>query len=495
MPHPASFAPDWQGAQWIHAADADTPVAYFRYVTDLNVPPDGAWVTVAASQVFRLYVNGIFIGSNAVDFVKNGSPQAYMYDIASVLQLGPNVIGLRVANLDGHTPSVRASFGIVQGKSIYYHSSGNEWQATAQSSAVYPRYATNVNLWATNKFDASSWLPASKAASSPLSPMLAVNPLVYEQPIPTHWMSAGGGREAYFVRQLSLPAGITGAWLRLVAIGTTNIFINGYQFMVWNGQAPVLQQNVEDYLSDDQMPIQYRSGLMLGVYDISSYFHPGVNTIAVHVTAPGVSAAQVGLDDLDAAVSIDMLINDPQNHTSWLTSNAGWHSSSQPVDGWAQGNNAALAWPLPVSVGRPGASRTFYLPDSNTPRNVQLTPLSLACEIVLLSTGAVLGLWLLMSLFVLRRYYHSRRAALEAMSLAYLPAVAFEALLVVLSREPQMPQPFPYTWLWGFVLVLLVLIGYMLLWLNLLFVRHGQAVAEPQPAHAGDATGRLQSSL
>jgi hypothetical protein len=52
------------------------------------------------------------------------------------------------------------------------------------------------------------------------------------------------------------------------------------------------------------------------------------------------------------------------------------------------------------------------------------------------------------------------------MSLSYLPALATEMLLIVLSREPQIPQPFPYTAFWGIALLLLVGIGYMVLWLN-----------------------------
>src|SRR5437016_1664591 len=65
VPQPATFAPQWGDAHWVQAADGNAPVAYFRYVTTLDALPDGAFVTVAASQVFRLYVNGTLLGSNA----------------------------------------------------------------------------------------------------------------------------------------------------------------------------------------------------------------------------------------------------------------------------------------------------------------------------------------------------------------------------------------------------------------------------------------------
>ena len=52
VPHSAYFTPDWKNAQWIQAADAQTPVAYFRYTTGINVLPDAAFVMVAATKFF-----------------------------------------------------------------------------------------------------------------------------------------------------------------------------------------------------------------------------------------------------------------------------------------------------------------------------------------------------------------------------------------------------------------------------------------------------------
>jgi hypothetical protein len=466
VPQSKSFTPDWQGAQWVQAVDGNAPVAYFRYSTSLDVQPDSAFVTLAASQVFSLYVNGNFIGTNQVDFTGGDSPRAYMYDVTSALQVGVNVIALRVANVDKQTPAVRVSFGISQGEIVYYHGTGDGWQATAQSAIAYPRYATAANPWAMTNFNASSWPPVQNVTNLPVSPMLQVNPLVYEQPIATSWMSAGNSHQACFVRQVILPLGVTGAWLRLAATGTAHVFINGNLLMIWNAQPPITQQNPANYLSENQTAVQYRTGLGLGVYDISSYLHAGVNTIAVYVTSPGVSAAQVGLDNLSAAMSLDMLVSDFQGHSGWITSNAGWHVSPQPVDGWTGGSPAALAWSSPTIVGRPGAISTFYLLDSSTPRNTQLIPLLPLLAVVLISIAAVIGLWLLVSLFFKRRYNCLFGNALETMNLAYLPAIACEVVLVVLSHEPQMPQPFPYTWFWGLVLIMLVAAGYLVLWLN-----------------------------
>jgi len=88
VPQPKTFIPNWGDSQWVQAAESNTPVAYFRYATNLNVLPDGAFVTVAAEQVFQLYVNGTLIGSNAKDFVQGQFPQAYLFDVNPALNAG-----------------------------------------------------------------------------------------------------------------------------------------------------------------------------------------------------------------------------------------------------------------------------------------------------------------------------------------------------------------------------------------------------------------------
>ncbi len=464
VPHSAEFAPDWENAQWIRAADAQTPVAYFRYVTSINVLPDAAFVMVAATQVFRLYVNGTFVASNAADFSQNSTPTTYIYDINALLHSGADVVALRVANADQQSPCVRVSFGLVRGKTISYSGSGIKWQATAQSTLVYPRSTTKTDMWTTTDFQSYVWPPAQVANNMSLSPALLINPLLYEHPVTSYWMSAGAGHDAYFVRQIAFDA--SSAWLRLVANGEASVFINGHLLIIWNGQAPILRQKVASYLSNAETPIHYRTGLALGAYDITPYLHGGINTLAVHIANPGASATQVGLDSVQAATALDILISDTQGHNTWLLPDATWHVSTHPVTGWESGTATALRWPSPVQVARPGVSSTFYVSGTSTLRNIQIFPSLLLAEIVLWSCGGVVGLWLLIALGVLRRYYASTTEALATLSAAYIPALISEALLMVLSREPLLPQTFPYTYFWGCILIAIVGTSYILFWLN-----------------------------
>jgi Dolichyl-phosphate-mannose-protein mannosyltransferase len=464
MPQPARFTPDWKGAQWIQAEDAQTPVAYFRYVTAINVLPDAAFVMVAATQVFRLYVNGIFVASNASDFSENSTPMTYIYDVNALLHIGSDVVALRVANADQQLPSVRVNFGMVRGRLISYNGSGTGWQATAQSTRVYPRYATKTDMWMTGGFTSYVWPSAHIANNLLSSPPLSANPLLYEQPVASYWISAGVGHDAYFVRQISF-AGST-IWLRLVANGTANVFINGHLLIIWNGQAPVLRQKVASYLSATETPVHYRKGLALGAYDVTPYFHSGLNTLAIHVSNPGVSTAQVGLASLQSALAPDVLISDAQGHNTWLMSDTNWHVSSHPISNWEDGTNAALKWPSPIQVARPGVSSTYYLPETSTLRDIQVFPFVLSAEVILFACGIIIIPWLLIAFAVHKRYYSSLQVALETLITSYVPALVCEALLMALSRESLLPQPFPYTTFWAYLLITIVIVSYILLWWN-----------------------------
>jgi len=97
-------------------------------------------------------------------------------------------------------------------------------------------------------------------------------------------------------------------------------------------------------------------------------------------------------------------------------------------------------------------------------------PASLVFQVILGSLLAILLPWLLLSIGLGRPVFGSIRAALETLSLAYLPALAVESILLVLSLEPLMPQPFPYTMFWGMILIALVVAGYFLLLLNAMWL-------------------------
>ncbi len=485
VPQPKNFQPDWHEAQWIGASVSNATTAYYRYATTLQVAPDNAFVTIAASQIFRLYINGTLIGTNSTDFANY--PRAYIYEVMPSLILGVNVIAIRADNLDGHAPLLRASFGVVIGGVINYYGTGSgagaNWLATTQTSQVYPQNTSIVTAetaWTSSSFDASSWLPAQTAPSSAQasltspSPLLTVNPLLYEQPISPNWASAGAWQDGYFVRQLALPQGVNMSWLRIAATGTAQVFINGNLIFTWNYHRTSFSQLTINKTTG-KVKVRHIPELVLGVYDVSPFLHTGSNTIAIHISlqnVPGLRSIQV---TSAPALSMDVMVGDDQGHFTWLDSPRGWRASHQKSPGWITEGGDVQDWASPTLTGRPDGYSIVYVSRSSQLTRGQQAVQSVQVEqmalVIFLSIASVVGLWLLVSLIVIRRFTRSASVALEIMSLAYLPALAGEGLLMVISKEPQVTQPFPYTALWGLMLLAGVAAAYLLLGLSFVLRR------------------------
>ncbi|WP_162004846.1 glycosyltransferase family 39 protein [Dictyobacter vulcani] len=488
IPQQQTYVPQWHGAHWIEPADASAPVAYYHYMTNFNTVPDNAFVLITANQVFRLFANGIFIGANTQDFDHGEAPRSYMFDLDSVLQAGVNAFSIRVVDADQKHPQLRASIGLSWGGQTHYIGSDASWQATGRTMLAHARGAPKPYSWTLNTFDTTSWQPAHLVSRPQYTDaLLTVDPIVYTHPLPSHWLSAEGGQEGYFVRQLDVPEQTGGILLRLIATGQANVFINGHQYMQWDGQPPVPQQTLTTILdAADDEPVVYRTGLITGVYDITPYLHKGHNTLAIHVLAPGNSTAKVGLDPLKNAIAVDVLTQTGSTVSNLTAQDTKWRVSTQAVPNWISGGSTVAQWSNPSPIGRPGASMSYYLPDNSTPRNVISLPPILVAKAIIYSSLAILAFWLLLALLVLQPYYPSRKAAFEAASLVFLPALALEALLIVLAREPLLPQPFPYTTVWGCILLALVGASALGLWLNARYRQQRTPITETQPTNVGD---------
>ncbi len=498
VPQPASFEPNWGNAQWITAADGTGPVAYFRHSFSVNSPADSAFIVIAANQVYTIWVNGVYIGTNRKDFTRGNFPRSYVYDVTSTVLVGTNSVAVRVANVDKAAPSVRLSFGTVRGNAVYRSGSGSGWVATSQVTLVsqrYPALTDKSSSWTQTGYDATSWPAIRKNTALTLSPQSQVNPLLYERPLSSQWIGVGISHDAYFVRNFSLPLSYNGAWLRLAATGRTDVYINGNQFISWRGQTPILNpaldQDLATYLSDTTVNVQPRAGLAMGIYNISPYLHAGVNTIAMRVVAPGINTGEAGLTSLSSALSTDVLLSDNSGSSFWLVADNHWVASPDATPNWQQGGDAVKSWGHPAFVARPGQIGAFYLPEDLSQYDVQIVPIALSVEVVVGAALFILVLWLSFSLGVLRRYSRSLRDALAIGSLMFVPALAFQTLLLALSRESQMPRPFPYTWFWVSILLAIVWATSLLLWYNTA-TRHKRGLTDEDDDTTLFANARLQ---
>jgi 4-amino-4-deoxy-L-arabinose transferase-like glycosyltransferase len=461
VPQRSFFAPDWGTSQWIQAQDGQAPVAYFRYTTPINGSPDAAFVTIAANQVFRLYVNGILVGSNTADFTSTGVSKAYMYDILSFLVSGPNVLGIRVANGDRTLPILRANLGIVHAGLLLTHGSDPSWRATTQDQLVNEYVSKKPNAWARSSFLATSWQAAMKSsASSGRDPQLTVEPGLYTHPMAARWLSAGSGQESYLVGRLSLPAFST-AWLRLAASGNSQVFLNGSLLLNWQGEAPLPHQR--QLVSNAAQPseVSNRSGISAGIYPLTPYLHSGQNILAVHVQSPGNGN---GLDTFKAALALDLLVLTPNGEAHWLAPDASWHASGSATGDWLSDSAQAQTWPAPLSIARPGKSHLIYLPSESTDRAIPFwTPepwLRVALPCILL----LCLLWFLFAYGLKKHYVHPEafKNVLHLSSLTFLPPLFCAGLFALLSQEPAFPSF--YTWHACLFLLFFLAGCYALLW-------------------------------
>src|SRR5947207_11829799 len=82
---------DFGPAQWIEPAEV-APVAYFRRNIFLNAAPEQAWLEVAATDSFRVVINGAIIGIES----NQKTRVAQIYDVKKFLKAGTNVIAISV---------------------------------------------------------------------------------------------------------------------------------------------------------------------------------------------------------------------------------------------------------------------------------------------------------------------------------------------------------------------------------------------------------------
>ena len=136
-------------AQWIwqSGSNIDTPIpegqtCLFRKPINLRVAAVGK-IEIAADDQYELFVNGTAIGSG------NSPRQMQEYDISDYLEIGRNVIAVRVVNTHGTTAAMAARVSIRprdQDKWFTF-SSGPSWRASTEDSPMWETVLFNDRLW------------------------------------------------------------------------------------------------------------------------------------------------------------------------------------------------------------------------------------------------------------------------------------------------------------------------------------------------------------
>ena len=140
-PKQRQYQLDFGDAQWIEPPEV-APTAYFRKEVFLSVPPEQAWLEVAATDNYGLFVNGHIVGK-ASD-VK--TRVAGIYDIKRRLKAGTNVIAVTISRISYPDSAQLLVRGLIKepGGRVTSLLSDEHWRVTANTR--YCRRLGGVDL-------------------------------------------------------------------------------------------------------------------------------------------------------------------------------------------------------------------------------------------------------------------------------------------------------------------------------------------------------------
>jgi putative heme-binding domain-containing protein len=136
-------------AQWIWAngSQLGKPIrqgetCLFRKPINLKIAAEGR-IEIAADDQYELFVNGVRVGSGS------SSRQMQEYDISDHLEIGRNVVAVRVVNTHGNTAAMAARVAIRPNDQDkwFTFSSGPSWRASTEISPMWQTVVFNDRLW------------------------------------------------------------------------------------------------------------------------------------------------------------------------------------------------------------------------------------------------------------------------------------------------------------------------------------------------------------
>ncbi len=458
LPQPYDYQPNWYGAQWITADTSQAGVVYFRKDFGLDVTPNNAFLMLQVAETATVYVNGVSLGRTNEVFSVGETRRAFIYDLTPFLRLGDNVVAIRAQTLDTAPAALCAVIGLTYGPQRATYPTNQTWRATGDEQVVYPSYLPKFNPlqnigpsvnsmtgWRTAGFDDSSWRQAVVYTTSvPLDDTLAVDPALYERPLPTEWLSVGSSTDGYFVETAMIPD-LQSAWLRIAADGSSAVYLNG-QLLIQQKEEIT---NSDIYLMSGQ---NYQSGITDGLYNITQYLYQGQNTIAVHVaTAPYSFIGQQTVSP-PTALSLDILGVTSTGQSFYLSDDGSWRTSVTATANWIDGVNIQ-GWSAGTLVNYQLISPTQpYRAVASVliqPHALTIAPV-LLCALVLLLFGCEI---IVISYLWQRRRLNGLAIAIDRLALGFLPVLGLELLLMIVGNEPLIQKPFPYTTLWLAVVI------------------------------------------
>lgn len=223
-PMPAQYQLDFGKAKWIQQKSATSrQAAYFRktFYVDSNI--ERAWIQVAATGNYDLYINGIAIDHRSYPCVRLTG----LYDIRWLLSQGTNAIALYVASGSFPGPGqimARVSYKTAGSPAREFYSDSS-WRVSDVRNGVVGRYP-----WYSQRLVDTFWSKAIETeARDRTLQRLDFDPAEIKTSPQAKWIAPQSimAPSASFRGSFQLPVVRGETWLRIAANGAYDLSVNG----------------------------------------------------------------------------------------------------------------------------------------------------------------------------------------------------------------------------------------------------------------------------
>jgi Dolichyl-phosphate-mannose-protein mannosyltransferase len=432
-------------AKWIEPQDV-APVAYFRREVFLSSIPEEAWVEIAATDNYKIFVNGHTVGSK----LDVKTRVAGIYDIKKHLKVGTNVIAVSISRISYPGPAQLLVCGHIKepGGRITSLLSDDKWRV-----ATYTGIVAGSEDWTSPVVEQAVWPNARLAKIKKRVPIAWVdmNPLLLQLPVTGSWIMADdAGPETVFSTSVNADWSRQETWIQVAAAGDIDLLVNGH-VVISATPAPVGGRQLP-HMPPPIPPsvLQAEEGVATGsvksteapgkpilsrlqppdllAYDISYWIKKGSNAIV----------ATVRTDHPPASLFADGFLVRGNGKITRFETNSHWRIGDRTL-----GKHLARSQRA-VELGKNGVAPWGYLPqDLARPIDrSSFATLARSCIAILLTTGAIVSVWLLVSALLVRLREEPLSGAMACDALLHGPI----AVGLVLLLLPNYDLRFPTEW-------------------------------------------------
>jgi hypothetical protein len=455
-PLPRQYQLNFGDAQWIEPPEF-APVAYFRKEIFLGAAPQLAWLEVAATDNFKVIINGHNVGSETA--LK--SRVAGIYDIKEHLKPGTNVIAVSISRTSYPGSAQLLVYGAVKelgGKPVSLISD-EHWRVTPKTGIV-----EGSEDWISPLVQEELW-PNARRATIIEHPVhinwVDTNPLLLQLAPSGKWILAENARRgAIFSSSVNAERARQETWIQVASSGKLDLLVNG-ELVTPAATSPLSEKRIPHLppvsvevpqgneathspttstsitsFSETHSPTISSSltssseAATLEGYDISYWIKKGPNSIV----------AAVRSEHLPASILADGFLVRKDASIQRFNTDSTW----QVADQWSRHETAKSH--RAVESGSNGSAPWGYLPQ-NLARPVDhfdFADVAKICAVILSAIVATVPVWLLASWFVAIGRGEPLQYAMSRDALFHAPITVGLLFLLLLSYDIRFPKDWPF---------------------------------------------------